>query len=276
MRIVFWASEKPRERMLANAFLQGAKRFGIEGERRNVGAPPPKGKYDYSCMVGVKSNELWHQELKRGVTPIMFDKGYVRNKEGNSWRYWRVAVGSHSPSNRTLKMEYPSDRWDSLNLNPRPWRKQGSHIVIAGSSAKYHKFHDLPHPNEYVRLLVKRLQAQTTQEIFYRPKPSWRDAVPIAGTTYSIGPRSLIDELQGAWLLITHGSNACFEAALMGIPSIVLGEGVMKTISSTSIEDLQNPRLANREHIFNAIAYHQWTIDEFRSGEAFETIRKWL
>ena len=275
MKIVFWASEKARERELANAFVQGAKRHGIEAVRVNTGAPFPKGKYDYACMVGVKSAELWKQELERGVTPIMFDKGYVRVKHGQAWLYWRVSVGSHTPY-ETLMREYPSDRWDQLGLTPRPWRKQGTHIVIAGSSAKYHRFHDLPHPNEYTKAIVKRLQAQTTQDIFYRPKPSWRDAVPIAGTTYSVGPRSLQDDLQGAWALVTHGSNACFDAAMMGIPSIILGGGVMKPISSTSLKELRTVKTEDRKDLFNAIAYHQWTLDEFRSGEALKTIRTWL
>jgi hypothetical protein len=56
----------------------------------------------------------------------------------------------------------------------------------------------------------------------------------------------------------------------------VLGEGVMKSISSTQLKQIESVHLCDRTDVLNSLAYHQWTLEEFSSGLAFDTIRKWL
>ncbi len=132
-------------------------------------------------------------------------------------------------------------------------------------------------PTAYARGIVRELRQSTERPLVYRPKPSWSDAVPIIKTTYS-GPEEHIGRaLTGAWVTVTHGSNACFESVLAGIPCIILGDAVAKPISSTSLGDIENPRLASdaeRLAWANNLAYFQWTAAEFLSGQAWEFIRQ--
>jgi hypothetical protein len=277
VKIVFFASEKRREINLARAFLAGAKSHGFEVERRTSNDVPSTTDYHYACMVGVKSARLWQLMRARNVIPIMFDKGYCRTKSGGGWNYWRVSVGSHNPSDASLSLGYPSDRFFKLGFKvSRSWRSEGKHIVIAGSSAKYHNFHGLMDPSSYARWLVREIRKYSDRPIVYRPKPSWRDAEPIRGTVFSQAGLSLNLDLNNAHALVTHGSNSCFEAALCGVPSIVTGNGVMKSVSSNTIEEIENPLRGLRYPVFHALAYHQWTLAEMESGEAFETIKRQL
>jgi hypothetical protein len=276
VKIVFYTSTKRREIQLAKAFLSGAKTHGVEVERRLTTDIPFRDDYHYACMVGVKSQRLWHMMLDRGITPIMFDKGYCRVKEGMSWRYWRISVGAHNPTEASLMQDYDRGRFEALGFKVRSWRKRGEHILFAGSSAKYHNFYGLQDPSSYARDVVRRLRQHTDRPIVYRPKPSWRDAQPIKGTIFSQSGKPLAQDLLGAHAVVTHGSNACLDAIISGIPTIVLGEGVAKTVSSRYVRDIEKPMKGDRRPLFNAIGYHQWTLDEMESGEAFEGIKRQL
>jgi hypothetical protein len=274
MRLRFFSSDKPRERDLAGAFVAGLKQYRVKAEVRELCATPDLKGCDAACFVGVKSKRIFEACLAAGVTPIMFDKGYIRTRAvgGRVWEYWRISVGAHHPTAQLEHQRMPDDRWAKLKLVEKPWRRSGFQIVIAGSSAKYHDFYGLPDPTAWAEGVVREIREQTDRPIIYRPKPSWDGAVPIADTHFSGPNDSLAGALTNAWVMITHGSNASFEAALLGIPSIVLGNGVAKPISSTSLEDLAHPKMAKRKGWFANLAYFQWTEDEFRSGVSWPFI----
>lgn len=280
MRVAFLASDKPRERVLADAFLEGAARHGHEVQQIQLTGESILPDADVIAVVGVKSRNLYQENQKAGRYVVMLDKGYTRHRgpQGRTWEYWRIAVNDHHPTRHLELMHCPADRWSRLGLDVRPWRRKGGHIVLAGSSAKYHEFYGLANPTTYAKRVVKRLRRHTDRPIVYRPKPSWRDAVPIEGTEYSTSSQAISEVLDSAYALVTHGSNACFEAMVLGVPSLILGNGVAKPISSISEKVINKIRLApdaERMRLLHNLAYCQWTLPEFASGEAWETI-KWM
>jgi len=275
VRIIFYASDKPREQKLAKAFKVGAIRCGHRCKVLRSNAPIVAS--DLACVVGVKSKKRWFMLQKAGIPVIMFDKGYSRHKCDGCWEYWRVSYNSHNPTLATLgRIEYGGRRFSQLDFSINRWRKSGDHILLAGSSEKYHNFYGLPEPNTFAQGVVNELKKLTNRPITYRPKPSWRGALPITGATLMKGKIPLLNDLSDCHAVITHGSNTCFEAALLGIPSIVLGNGVVRSISSTELKDVENPCLGKRRRLFNALAYHQWTLKEFESGLAFKTMELWI
>lgn len=274
MKIAFFASSKQRELDLAMAFKAGAAKHGYSVDILHNGSFVPG--YDLCCMIGVKSIKMWRRAVDAGCHVMMFDKGYSRHRKGGCWEYWRVSLDGHHPTGTTLSRDYPGDRFDKLGFNIEPWRKEGDNIVIMGSSAKYHNFNRLPDPTTFATELFEQIRLYTSRPVIYRPKPSWKDAVEIPGTTFSHSKQPLTEVFNNCHAIVTHGSNACFEAALFGIPSIILGDAVMKPISSTDISEINKPKMMERKELFNALAYHQWTLSEFKSGLAFNTIKEWL
>lgn len=279
MRICFFASEKPRERELAAAFISGLGWHGDAGVVRALdGGPQVARGFDAVAMVGVKSADLFAANRAAGIHTIMLDKGYLRDRiEGTrKWKYWRVAVNAHHPTRYLMTTRRPHDRLARLRLEVAPWRTKGDHILIAGSSAKYHAFYGLPEPTGYAKALVAEIRKLTDRPLIYRPKPSWKEATEIAGTTYSPPKQRLEEVLAGARAVVTHGSNACFEAVLAGVPCVVLGEAVAMPISSTTLGAIEKPRKATKNQRLQwlaNLAYQQWTLDEFGSGAAWSVIR---
>lgn len=279
MRVLFCHSDKPREIALADAFLAGAAHHRCRTEARRLSEGLDVSGADAVAMVGVKSRELFERVRNEGAVPIMLDKGYVRTRRAGArvWEYWRVSVGAHHPTGQSLmSRKMPSERWDALDLEVAPWRSRGHQIVIAGSSAKYHAFYGLPAPNDYYGAVVASLRERTDRPIIYRPKPSFKDALPIDGTEFSTGDETITDTLWGAHALVTHGSNACFEAALLGVPSVVLGDAVAAPISSRTLDEIEQPMRGKREQWLHNLAYHQYTEEEFREGHAWSQIGRWV
>lgn len=286
MRITFFHSSKPRERLLADAFREGLKNLGgqdtvdfveLTGEAMVADA-------EVAVMVGVKSRQIFQANWRAGVHVLMIDKGYTRHAAKSPvklWEYWRVALDAHHPTGYLMDTQRPPDRLMRLGLTFAPdcastrLGRDGT-ILIAGSSAKYHEFYGLKEPTRWTEKLLKAITAVSSRRIVYRPKPSWGDAEPIVGTDYSGNDHTLEQELAQARVMITHGSNACFEAQLAGVPTIILGDGVAKPISPWSIEDLEVSTVATldeRRRWAANLAYCQWTMAEFASGEAWQHIR---
>lgn len=282
LSVCFWHSDKPRERVLADAFLRGVSAHGdFPMLRRLEPEPQVQTDADVAIMVGVKSKRLYDMHAREGVHLIMLDKGYIRRATSGAlraWEYWRAAVDAHHPTRYLERENYPFDRLERLEVKFRPWRWRGEHVLFAGSSAKYHDFYSLPDPTSYARKQIRRLSKLTTRPLVYRPKPSWKEAEPVEGATFQQGG-SIVEALDNAWALVTHGSNAVWEAVLYGVPTIVLGDAVSKPISSLALEDIENPRLAlldERMQWAANLAYQQWTLPEMASGEAWATIRKYI
>jgi hypothetical protein len=293
MKIVFYASDKPREIMLAKALADGARALDDSLEIRRTGEygetpegddlkyPGPTPDTDVACCFGVKgkSRQVVEDHRALGIATLFFDKGYYRSKgEMGHTEYSRISVNAGHPLKYMMERERSPDRFDKLNSPLRPRVKQGSggHVLFCCSSAKYHQFHKLEEPNIWAVEMVKTIRRYTQRHIVYRPKPSWKGAKPIGGTSFSDGSTGIQDALRGCHCLVTHGSAAAMDAVLAGVPAIVLGNSVAKPVSGGGLESLESlywPSDEERQRWANAMAYCQWTAPELRSGEAWAELR---
>lgn len=275
MRVKFLASDKKREQQLAKAFMAGVQRDGVAGVIEPLSAMPDLDNIDVACMIGVKSKRLFDRCREAGVVPILFDKGYLRHRraDARTWEYWRVSIASHHPTRYLYEGKANRARLQLLHLDVKRWRGYGLQIVLAGSSQKYHDFYGLPDPTTWAKEVVAEIRKHTDRPIIYRPKPSWQEAVEIEGTFFSKPTENIASVLGNAWALVTHGSNACFEAALMGVPSIILGDAVAKPISSTSIEDINDPMMGERGNWLQRLVHWQWTEREMSRGHCWRFMK---
>ncbi len=283
MKVCFFHSDKPRERLLADALRDGIEAGGKDAIelRPLTGEAQVAEGCDVAIMVGVKSKAIYKANWAAGIHVVMVDKGYTRHAAPGPvklWEYWRVSIDAHHPTEYLMKTTRPFDRLQKLGLTITPQADRslgGNFILIAGSSAKYHEFYGLREPTTWSRKLVTSIRAKTERPIVYRPKPSWREAVPIEGTEWSTAP-TMEDALRGCRVMVTHGSNACFEAMLAGVPTICLGPAVARDICSQTLDDIENaplPDLKTRAQWAANLAYCQWTMAEFASGEAWKHMR---
>jgi hypothetical protein len=276
VKVVFYtAPGKYPEERLQRSVIAGIQAIGdaVELVPNSVLEPVPA---DVACMVGMKSLDLRRRCLEAGQRVITFDKGYDRKED-----WWRVSIDTHQPSRYLLDLARPADRsrengWHKF----RSWRsaQHRGRVLIAGGGLKYHSTHGLPHPNDWATEVVRQLKTRTSRLIVHRSKPSMPDKADIPGALTS-REKYMTQALADVWCIVTFGSNASFEAASLGVPSIVLGDGIGLPISSTNLEDIENPKLVSdemRAAWFANLAYCQFREVEWSDGTAWPEMRRQL
>jgi hypothetical protein len=265
LKIRFYGNErKTYEKRLIESMAAGLLHHGIVMEQAEPNAPFKHD--DVVLSMGVKNFDRLLQARAANIPVIYFDKSHDRTKDA-----MRVAFNSNQPTEGIEAFKRDGDRAIKYGWHPAPW-KLGESIIIAGSTAKYHHINGLLEPTGWAKGVLLKLRKYTNRPVWYRPKPTWKDAVPIEGAEYS-RHHSIKDLFPETYCLITYGSNACFDALRAGIPSIVLGNGVTRMISSRCWSDVENLKLPSEKEVqqfMNRLAYYQWDHDEFANGAFWE------
>lgn len=288
MNWTLYSSFGVHEEALADSFRSGlGKRFSVvhrkKLDRHNLPAVGVfmgvKGRDD-SC--GAEIGALLRANKKHY---LFVDKGYFRSRTQHVelMDHYRFSFDSFQPIKYMMRTPFEHTRFRNLGVATAPLKTnfgQGT-ILYCGSSQKYCDYHNLGNATDYARAVINRIKFFDSgkREVVYRPKPSWRDAVPIKGTTYSTGGEHFADVVARADVVVTHGSNACLEAVVCGTPAITLGEAITDVMVKNTIENL--PEIpALRQHrvdlFLAAVAYQQWSLGEIADGTAITHFNKIL
>jgi hypothetical protein len=197
----------------------------------------------------------WQAE---GTPWIYWDRGYLRrvfatwlpngHQLGVPGGYYRW----HLNSFQMMQIrDVPADRWKALKLEHcvKSWRSGGDKIVIAHTLPDYWQLRGLP--VDWSFRLADRLRQVTGRPIVVRDKES---RVP------------LDVELDGAHALMTHGSIAAVEAAVMGWPVFVDASSAAALVGSTDFEAIERPVYPPRKQWLSSLAYGQFTETELCDG----------
>lgn len=283
-RAIFYSSTKrDMDVEIAKSLLPGLERHGIKSVIANefMGVED----YDLAITIGIKqqSREIVEAYWMAGRHVLFIDKPYIRNRrrdvDTRLMTHYRFALDCFQPLDYFQTTPRGPERLEALGVEFLPHYPGGSEVLFAGSSQKYCNWHDLGDCSRYARLTCKHIRAAVPDTpIVYRPKPSWKDAVPIKGTRFSPGKRKIYEELVNCRALVTHGSNAALDAILAGIPAIVLGDGIAKPLSSTmgdlSVPNgLTFPDDATRYQWACDLAYCQWDFDEMENGNMWDDLK---
>lgn len=82
--------------------------------------------------------------------------------------------------------------------------------------------------------------------------------------------RELLDDLMGAYCVVTHSSTVALKALIYGIPVVTSDFCTVHGWNHCNLSDLESwDKLTSqsREELFAFLAQHQWTLDEIRSGK---------
>lgn len=289
MKVVFYASDKKREGLIGTAFIEGVMHHGDKAEiKLTTDYINPEVGTDVAVMIGVKgkSRQILDDHRAMGKNIIYIDKGFFRIANTHPDRlsrslYYKTSVNDFQCLDYLMDENMPSDRWKILRnnhgLRVKPWRLGGDRVIWLGPSQKYCNFHSLGDSTTFSEQTIKGILRRTNRTVVYRPKHSWKDAVPISGTEFSKGNRKIEDEFKTAWALVTHGSNSSAEAIINGIPVVALGPAIASPIANNSLKKLDTIKCPTNEErtqwLYN-IAYQQWTIAEMSNGLAWGNLRR--
>ena len=181
------------------------------------------------------------------------DHGYF--KPGHYEGYYRVTKnGRQADIPDPREKIFPDDRWRKLNLELKPWRKNGKNVVIIPLTGAIGAFYGIQ-PDKWLDLVTHEVSRHTDRPIIIKQK------------TEGV----ITDYLSDCWCLVTHSSNSAADALLAGIPVVTLGESACENVS-WGVENIESPWWPERELWAHALAYHQFTLNEMREGTAWRIL----
>lgn len=186
-----------------------------------------------------------------GRTFFHIDHGYFQR--GHYDGYYRVTRNAFQCSGLGNR---PSDRLDKLNVDMKPWRKDGDHIVVIPLTGAFGAFLGID-PDKWVQAVVSEIARYTDRPVIVKSK----DGAPLR------------DALRNAHCLVTHSSNAAVDALLEGLPVVTLGPSACHPLS-TQLPQIEFPVYGDRRQWAQNLAYGQFTLDEMRSGMAWEILHE--
>jgi len=191
---------------------------------------------------------------------IYWDRGYARRvfatdlPQGIEGGYYRWHVGGFQL--QSIR-DVPADRWNALQTPLWPWATGGRHIVVAEPSPTYQRFHNI---EGWTERTVAELKRHTDRPIVLRDKEMQRFG------------RKLHEDLKGAHCLITHGSNAAVESAIMGCPVFVHLDSAASLVGRTDLKAIENPLYPDRERWAWSLAYSQFNERELVDGTLWKLL----
>jgi hypothetical protein len=272
---VFEIKDHHRSRLTCRSMLKGIKSCGepaIWGLEQYW-----KGEiYDTVVFYGLEGNtpKIFADHINAGKNAIYIDLGWWGRREGGRWTgYHKLVRNSRHPNVYFQSTSHSPGRFERFGIGISPWRRGGSHILLAGMGDKGAIAEGF-RPTEWERAAIVEIRKHTDRPIVYRPKPSWKDAAPLPGAGWSPRTQELEEILSGAWAVVTHHSNVAVDGIVRGIPAFCWG-GVGQRFASQSLSEIENPYKppSGREQWCADIAWCQWSIAEMASGDAWRYLR---
>lgn len=153
-----------------------------------------------------------------------------------------------------------------------PWTTRHNTALVLGQCAGDASLYGLKEGFEAWATQQCHTLKQQGYAVRYRPHPLMKRqgstfCPPIAHPSPN---ERLWDDLQWAGLAVSYNSTAGVEAVLAGVPTITLDEGAMAwPVSGHTLFDRVQP---NREAWCHRLAWTQFTLEELRSGFAWECV----
>lgn len=199
---------------------------------------------------------------QRKIPWIFTDMPYWRRWMGDNREtcYWRIIPNA---LHCNWIKNYPSDRFDKLNLKIKDWSFTGDYILVCPSSSTLERFYD---SQNWINRTVMELKKYTDRPIKIRNKPRKN------GTS---GPRvadvPFEEDCKNAWAVVTLASISGVEAACLGKPVFCHESSMCAPIGNLDLSLIETPVRPNRKYWLNTLAYYQYTEDEIRCG-TYKTI----
>jgi len=235
MRLRAWLNLRYSVPERRNIYATGLKRLGYRVVEGATLDPRPGDILVTWNRIGIGESSA--KLFERRGQPVLVSENAPWGNDLAGKRWYSLARNRHNTAGMFPVGE--NDRWDSLGVELRPWRPSGETVILPqrgiGAAPT-----SMP-----IRWAGKIKQVHAGR---VRPHPGMRPAVPLE------------EDLAHCGHVVTWGSGAAIKALMMGIP---VTSYMPKWIGEQDNTD--EGRLA----MFRRLAWAQFQLHEFESGEAF-------
>jgi len=217
------------------------------------------------------------------VPRLVMDTGFITslNERENKFaltdsRYVAVGEDGIKRDANYYNENSPPDRWEKLNIELKPWRKNGDHILVLGQHEKGVSVQDVDIV-KWMTDTIFSLNKLTSRPVKLRLHPN-QTILPQGNYTISNPKKNttIVEDLENCWCVVAYTTNGAVDAILNGIPVVCCSpKNITYNISGTLIYSVAKPYLSiGREQWCYNLAYAQWNVAEIREGLPWQHFRK--
>lgn len=207
--------------------------------------------YKTGDWAGFCTPEVWPDMLRARDNGFNFyygDHGYFGRHQ-----FYRITKNALQHDGRGHS-DCERFRWFGIEIKPR---RHGSHIVICPQSEVFFQMWGI-NRDFWLQSVKAEIQKYSDRQIIVRTKRDFK---------------SFHQAIKNAHAVVCFTSNAAVDAILEGVPAICLGECAASIMAEKKIENIENPYFKNdRLEWAGVLADNQWTLNEIRSGDAWEQL----
>ena len=236
------------------AISEGLERCGFEVRTQWRGEAPGLGDVLAVWNLHFPLARQAHEVFKAKSLPtLVFEEAYTRRLYPE--KHFACAVNGHNGSGWWPHGD--GSRWERLGIALKPWRREGSHILVC--AARGMGAPGMAEPKGWADEVCRRLCQLTDHPVSLRRHP---------GKHYVDRPLEL--DLEGAWAVVVWGSNCATHALADGIPVFLEGPAhVLAGACQRGLKDIDTPTYPERLTAFQRLAWAQWSMEEIAVGDPF-------
>jgi hypothetical protein len=290
------SNKNPEKPLSLTNFIAGVKSVGDKGtvsnnlniEKSDVaviqGYVHEDGKQ--SPHLEFRRKILEYQTKNKNRTIIVDSNLFLYANPINPQGYLRLSYDGIFPNTGEYCYDNPNpERWNKIkqdfNINLKPWRHKGNHILIClqrngGWSMKGLNVVD------FFRDTVRQIRQYSDRPIVIRTHPGDKKSSiysqQLIGKNVTLSKnKSLVDDLRNSWCSVVYNSSPSVASVIEGVPCFVLDPEYSQATSVANLElnNIENPNMPERLEWVQKLAQCHWNLEEFRTGEAWSHMRNW-
>jgi hypothetical protein len=284
-------ADRNRKVETLQAFAQGARAQGANVLLQTDYRVVPARLAVILGWVGTKINGQ-HIQLRQSAIDFQRQSGNkIMSIDGSCFKFadptsifLRYSLdGVYYNTDNYANKDSDPDKWaqvqQRLNLNMRPWRSTGDHILVCGQRDGGWSMKGVDMPS-WTMQTVKQIRQHTNRRIVVRPHPRFPMSMQlfrgIPNVTVSTGT-TLEQDLKNAWASVFFNSSSCVASILAGVP-VFAGDTdcVAWDISNKDLAGIETPALVDRAQWLYDLSAAHWTDAESQSGAIYQKFLPFL
>lgn len=228
-------------------------------------------------------------QKKNGKRSLIVDSNlFLYVNKSNPYHYLRYSFDGVFPtSGFYFDTDVDPNKWkkisSDLNLNLKPWRNNGNHILICLQRNGGWSMGGLD-VIAWMNATITKIRQFSNRPIIVRSHPGDKKIKQVLNVNFknvhlSI-KESLVDDLKNAWATVVYNSSPSVASLIEGIPAFITDPFPQHSqsfeIANTDLSKIETPNMPDRQEWIEKISMCHWKFDELKSGEAWQFFKKYI
>jgi hypothetical protein len=290
--------EKPA---IINNFIEGVNKVGDKGAVVTGWHPMNTDVAVLQGFVHADSKQTKHLLLRKAVYDNQINRGkrclivdanlFLYADRTNASGYLRYSYDGIFPTTGEYCYDNPNpERWAKLsrdmNITVKPWKFNNGKDILVCCQRDGGWSMDGQGVVKWLVHTIGQIRAHSDRTIVIRFHPGDKKIgghikmlagfrIPKVKISYT---DSIMEDFATAYAVVNYNSSPAVASAIEGIPTFVLDPDRSQASDAVhhSLADIENPKEFDRERWLQKLAQCHWTLDELKTGEAWQHLKKYV